>query len=58
MEICDRCQQECRVTWAVKGPVRTELVCLDCKPKPKKERNSQVAEPLRTIVNNIAPLLG
>jgi len=35
MEICDRCGKECTVTYAVKVPVRIELVCIECKPKKK-----------------------
>lgn len=46
MEICDRCRKECPVTWAIRGPVSIELVCVACKPRPKP-RNSRVAEPLR-----------
>ena len=50
---CDRCQKPTAVTFAVRGPVSTEMVCLECKRKPK-ERNAQVAEPLRSIINDFS----
>jgi hypothetical protein len=36
-EICDRCGERTPVTWALRGPVKIELVCLKCKQAAKRK---------------------